>query len=65
MRAGRPRRLYRSRSDRIIAGVCSGIGRYVRVDPVAVRFIWVVGILLGGVGVLAYLLAWLIIPSEP
>jgi len=59
------RRLYRSRTDRKIAGVCGGIAAYFNIDPVFVRIIWVVLILGAGVGLLAYLICWVIIPSEP
>lgn len=67
------RHLRRSRVDRQIAGVCGGIARYFDIDPVFVRLAWVVlSIVLGAIflGVLAYLIAWLIVPeadpgSEP
>lgn len=65
MSATGPRRLYRSRSDRVIAGVCSGLARYLEIDPVVIRVVWAVLIVVAGTGILAYLLAWLIIPSEP
>lgn len=58
------KRLYRSKTDKVIAGVCGGIGKYLGVDPVIVRLIWVVLTLCVGAGILAYLLAWLIIPKE-
>lgn len=57
--------LKRSRTDRMIAGVCGGIGDYLGIDPNVIRLIWVaVSIFTVGTGVLAYLLAWLIIPEE-
>jgi phage shock protein C len=56
------RRIYRSDSQKIIAGVCGGIGEYFNIDPVLVRIGWVVITLLGGAGILAYLIAWFIIP---
>ncbi|MBI2669429.1 PspC domain-containing protein [Candidatus Woesearchaeota archaeon] len=60
------KRLYRSRKDRVLGGVCSGIAHYFNVDPVIVRLIWVIGTLLSmGLGLLAYLIAWIIIPEEP
>lgn len=59
------KRLYRSRRDSVIAGVCGGIGQYFNIDPVLVRVIFVVAALAGGPGLLAYLLLWLIIPLEP
>ena len=57
--------LKRSRTDRMIAGVCGGIGEYLDIDPNVIRLIWVVvTIFTAGTGILAYLLAWLIIPEE-
>ncbi len=58
------KRLYRSKNDRIIAGVCAGIGKYFNVDPVLIRLIWVVATLFAGSGILAYIIAWIIIPIE-
>jgi phage shock protein C len=63
--AGRPRRLYRSRDDRMIAGVCGGLAAYFSVDPTIVRVIAVATILLPGPSVIAYLVMWLIVPEEP
>jgi phage shock protein C len=60
-----PKRLYRSRKDRILGGVCGGMGNYFNLDPVLVRVIWVVLLFAAGVGFLAYILAWIIIPEEP
>jgi phage shock protein PspC (stress-responsive transcriptional regulator) len=59
-----PRRLYRSRSDRVIAGVCGGLARYFRIDPVIVRVVAVALVFLGGAGVLLYLAAVLMVPDE-
>ncbi len=58
------KKLTRSRKNRIIAGVCGGIGEYLDVDPTVIRFIWVVFSLLYGAGIIAYIIAWLIIPLE-
>jgi phage shock protein PspC (stress-responsive transcriptional regulator) len=58
------KRLYRSRKDRIIAGVCGGIGEYFEVDPNIIRIIWLL-VGLTGTGIVAYILAWIIIPEEP
>jgi phage shock protein C len=57
-----PQRLYRSGSNKVIAGVCGGIAEYFKIDPVIIRLIWVLLVLGYGFGVLAYLIAWLIIP---
>ena len=59
-------RLYRSRTDRILAGVCGGIGIYYTTDPNLVRVLWVVLTLLSvGIGIIAYIAAWILIPEEP
>ena len=55
------KRLYRSKKNKVIAGVCGGIAEYLEVDPVIIRLIWVVASLAWGAGILAYLIAWLII----
>jgi phage shock protein PspC (stress-responsive transcriptional regulator) len=59
-----PRRLLRSRSDRVIGGVCGGLGRYFNLDPIIFRIGAVVLAFVGGAGLLAYLAALLLIPSE-
>jgi phage shock protein C len=59
------RRLYRSRKDRKIAGICGGLGAYFNVDPVIFRIIWVILALGMGAGIVAYLICWLVIPDEP
>lgn len=55
--------LRRSRQDRVLGGVCGGIGRYLDVDPVLLRVAAVALALSGGVGVLAYLIAWVVLPE--
>lgn len=59
------KRLYRSEEDRILGGVCAGLGKYFGVDPVLIRILWVVFSLVYGAGVLAYLIFWIIMPVEP
>jgi phage shock protein PspC (stress-responsive transcriptional regulator) len=59
-----PRRLLRARSDRMIGGVCAGLGRYFNVDPILFRIGAVVLAFVGGAGLLAYVAALLLIPSE-
>jgi phage shock protein PspC (stress-responsive transcriptional regulator) len=59
------KKLYRSRNDRVISGVCGGIGAYFDIDPVMIRIIAVLLLVFGGGGLLAYLIAILIIPLEP
>mgnify|MGYP001141625898 CR=1 FL=1 len=57
-------RLYRSRKDRLIGGVCGGLGAYFGIDPVIVRVVFVAAAIWGGLGFLAYLVLWIIIPPE-
>jgi phage shock protein PspC (stress-responsive transcriptional regulator) len=62
------KRLYRSRKNRMLGGVCAGIADYFNVDPAAIRLFWVVASIFLGMGfggLLAYLLCMLIIPGEP
>lgn len=59
------KRIYRSRKDRVLGGVCGGIAEYMELDPVIVRLLTVVGIFFSGVGFIFYLFAWLIIPNNP
>jgi phage shock protein PspC (stress-responsive transcriptional regulator) len=59
-----PRRLLRAREGRLVGGVCAGLGRYFNVDPILFRIGAVVLVLVGGAGLLAYLAALLLIPSE-
>jgi len=59
------KRLLRSKSNRMIGGVCGGIGEYVGVDPTLIRLLWVLfAFFSGGAGVLAYVVAWVIIPEK-
>lgn len=60
-----PRRLYRSREDRWIAGVCGGLGRFFGVDPMPIRIAFIILSLWQGIGVLLYLIMILIVPDEP
>ena len=62
----RGKRLYRSGKDKILGGVCGGIGEYLNVDPVIIRLLWVVGTLISmGAGIILYIIAWIIIPRNP
>ena len=61
----KPARLYRSRSDRMIAGIAGGLGNDLNIDPVLVRLANVVLTIAGGAGILAYIIGWFIIPEEP
>jgi len=59
------KRLRRSLSDRVFAGVCGGLAEYLGVSAIAIRVVWTILVLFGGTGLLAYLIAWIIVPSEP
>lgn len=59
------KRLYRNTSDKMLGGVCSGIGEYFSIDPTLIRLAWVVFSLAGGSGLLAYIIAAVIIPEKP
>ena len=59
------KKLYRSRLDRKIAGVCGGLGEYFEIDPTLIRLAVVFFTLWWGGGLLAYLIAWFVIPEEP
>ncbi len=60
------RRLYRSRGDRMIAGVCAGLGEYFEVDPTVIRLLAVAGAFLNPPGaVMAYLIMTIVVPQEP
>lgn len=59
------KKLYKSTTDRKIAGVCGGLAEYFNMDSTLVRLGWVAFCLLGGSGVLAYILAAIIMPDRP
>lgn len=59
------KKLYRSRKDSKIAGVCGGIAEYFDVDPTIIRLLALLTIFFGGGGIIAYIIAWIIIPLEP
>jgi phage shock protein C len=60
-----PKKLYRSRVDCKIAGVCGGLGEYFNVDPTLIRIIAILLIFADGVGLLAYIVAWIAMPKWP
>ena len=59
------KKLYRSRDNQMLGGVCMGLAHYFDTDVTLVRLIWVVLGLMGGSGVPAYIIAWIIIPEAP
>jgi phage shock protein C len=58
------KRLHRSRTERMIAGVCGGLAEYFNIDPTLVRVLWVLAVLLAGTGVLAYIILWILMPLD-
>jgi len=59
------KKLYRSRKDSKIAGICGGIAEYFNIDSTIVRLLAIFTIFFGGGGIIAYIIAWIIIPLEP
>ena len=59
------KKLYRSRSDRKIGGVCGGLAEYMKIDPTLVRLVAVCLVIFAGTGLLAYIIAWVIVPDQP
>lgn len=59
------KRIYRSRRDRMVAGVCGGLAEYFEIDPSIVRVLWVIFTMMGGSGLLAYIICAIIIPDSP
>jgi len=58
------KKLYRSRSDRKIAGVCGGLAKYFDTDPVLIRVLAVILLLCGSAGLIAYIILWIVVPEE-
>ena len=59
------KRLYRSSTNKVIAGVCGGLGHYLDIDPVVIRVLWVFLTLFGGSGIILYIVALFVIPVDP
>ena len=59
------RKLYRSKSNRKLAGVCGGLAQYFNLDATLIRVLFVVLAVLGGSGLVLYLAMWIIVPNEP
>jgi phage shock protein PspC (stress-responsive transcriptional regulator) len=59
------KRLYRSKTRRVLGGVCGGIGDYLEIDPTIVRLVWaVLTLFTWGIWLLAYIVAWILVPEE-
>jgi phage shock protein C len=59
------RKLYRSKTDRKLAGVCSGLAQYFNVDATLIRVLFVLLAVLGGSGLVLYVAMWIIVPNQP
>ena len=59
------KKLYRSKTDKKLAGVCGGLAKFLNIDVTIVRLIWAIVVVCGGAGLLAYLICALVIPEEP
>ena len=59
------KKLYRSKSDRKLAGVCGGLAEYLNIDPTIIRVIWAITSLFALVGIIAYVVCAVIIPEKP
>lgn len=58
------KRLYKSENNKVLCGVCGGVGEYFDVDPTVIRLAWVIFSVMGGSGILAYILAAIIVPKR-
>lgn len=59
------KKLYRSKNNRMLAGVCGGIGEYLNLDPTVIRLLFVLGTFMsGGTGIFAYLVLAIVVPEE-
>jgi phage shock protein C len=61
----KPKKIYRSTQDKMLAGVCGGIAEYFDWDSSMVRLVAVLTVVLGGSGILAYIIMWIIVPENP
>jgi phage shock protein C len=59
------RKLYRSTSNRQLAGVCGGLAEYFNLDPTLIRVLFIILAVLGGSGVILYIAMWIIVPKQP
>ncbi len=59
------KKLYRSNKNKMVGGVAGGLAEYFDIDPTIVRVVFVVALLMHGIGILAYILLWVIVPEQP
>lgn len=62
---GTRKRLMRSSTDKKIAGVCAGLADYFDLDPTIIRVVWLLLVLCGGTGLIAYIVMWIVLPVAP
>ena len=60
-----PKRIYRSRDEKMLAGVCGGVAEYMDMDPTIIRLLWAGSVIFAGFGIIMYILATIIVPIEP
>lgn len=60
-----PKRIYRSRDEKMLAGVCGGVAEYMDMDPTIIRLLWAGSVIFAGFGIIMYILAAIIVPIEP
>jgi phage shock protein C len=58
-------RLYRIQDGKMIGGVCTGLGEYFNIDPVLMRLLFIIILFISGVGLLAYIILWIVVPLQP
>ncbi len=64
MENGNYKRLFRSTTDRRIAGVCGGLAQYLNIDPTVVRILFLISLFFGGLGFGAYIIIWIAAPED-
>lgn len=62
--APQPKRLFRSRTNKVIAGVCGGLGEYFSIDATIIRLIFVISVVVWGTGIIVYLVMMIVMPLE-
>jgi len=60
-----PKKFYRSRTDKVLAGVCGGLAEYFSIDAILVRLLFIIFVVVAGGGLLAYIILWIITPEKP
>ena len=59
------KKLYLSKNDKKLCGVCGGLAEYFEIDPTLIRLLWVLSVIFAGAGILAYIIAAIVIPKSP